>query len=229
MNEEDMTFENEEETKKKSSKKGLLIGLIVIVAIVIAVIAYIMFKEPESQKVIGKYKINFDNPVVIYIDEPLDIPVKLETKEKDTEEVKTTLTTEDDIISIKDGEFYGKSGSILIEPLSPGEASVDIVSSIGADKYSQVLTTKTMNVVVCPRFDDKLLQKKEIIVEKGSTRNISLNFSNNECYKYVTFTSENPYVLTATDEGEITGLNEGITTVSIYNGTETIQLIVNVV
>ena len=86
-----------------------------------------------------------------------------------------------------------------------------------------------MNVVVCPRFDDKLLQAKEITIEKGSTRNISLNFSNNECYKYVTFTSENPYVLTATDEGEITGLNEGITTVSIYNGTETIQLIVNVV
>ena len=209
------------------SKKNIII--VILIVIVVFIVGILILKEP-TKKNYGKYTVKTENPVVIYMDEPIDIPITIKGSKEYLEEVMTYISPRTgDIVEIPDDILSGNKDTILINPISAGEDTIDIVSSIGVDKYTQIVAKQKIHVIVCPKFDSSLLQEREFTITNNTSSSIKLNFNNKKCYKYITFQSDNENIASVDDNGVITAINKGKTAITIDNGTKTINLIVNVI
>lgn len=223
---DDTIYEEKKTNKKidipKLSNKTIII---IIIAIIVLIVIVLLLKDTKNETC----SIEIANPIVMYMDEPLDIPVKIKSSTTDTNEIMTFATpTTDEIITIEESDFTGSKGSFLIVPQQTGEEEIDIISSIGVDKYSKTLNTKQTKVIVCSKFDENLLHEKNILVRPNETSKLKLNFENDSCYKYITYESEDEQIATITNDGTITGITPGTTKIIISNGTEPIYVNVNV-
>ncbi len=224
---EDTIYEEENRTNKKidMSKLSNKTILIIIIAMIALIVVVLLLKDTKKETC----TIEIDNPIVMYMDEPLDIPVKIKSSTTDTNEIMTFATpSTDEIITIEESDFTGSKGSFLIVPQQTGEEELDIISSIGVDKYSKTLNTKQTKVIVCSKFDENLLTEKNILLRPNETSELKLNFENDSCFKYITYESEDEQIATITDDGTITGIAPGKTRIIISNGTEPIYVTVNI-
>ena len=221
---------NSIENKNKFYKKYLTIILIIIIlASAIAILIHLFSnKEPEPD-IEGKYSLEINDNIVIYMNETAIIPIELEGPDEYTKEAMTELiSNSDDMVILETEEFEGKKGSIPIKPLSMGQVDIDVYSTIGVDKYSRLLTNKTMHVIICNALTDNVLFNKQINIKKGKTETISLNFQNNNCFKHITYKSENPSIATVDTMGKITAIKKGKTSITISNQNNSVSLLVNV-
>lgn len=222
----DFNVENEKKDGDTSTFVKKII-IIAIIAIVLFVILLLLRNNTKNNS--NNYIIEFDAPSVIYIDEPIEIPVKLKGSTKDIGEITTSyFANNENIIELLDNEFYGKNGSVYIKPLSIGKDEITFVSTTGVDKYTKTLDKKTMHITVCPKFDENLISTKQITINKGTTTKLNINFGDEECSKIITYTSTNKYVASVSPYGEIKGESTGTAQIIISNGSNSITVTVNV-
>lgn len=214
-------------TKKsiKFNTKYILIGVLVL--ILVLGIVYLLFFNSSSN---SKYELEIDPPSIMYMEEPLDIPIKVLGKESKVDESITSFILGDEsIIELLETEFFGEEGSITITPVSPGKEKVHIMTTIGVDEKSKTLAEKDLNVVVCPKFDDNLLTEKNVTLQNGSTKSLDIDFGEDECSEIVTYDSTDTNIVTVDDNGIITGVNSGTASIRVFNGTTNIIVNITVV
>lgn len=225
MDNNDFNIGNENGVSKSIlNKKIVIIGIGVLI---ILVLLYLLFNNLANNKT---YYISYKTPSIMYMGEPLDIPVELKGSQKRINGVTTSFFSKSDgIVELPETEFYGENGSVLIMPLAPGEEDIVMVSTIGADKYNKVLATKTMHITVCPKFDTSLINQHEITLKKGYVKNLHINFGSKKCSEIVTYETDNSSVLSVTQEGVIRTLRVGKAKIIISNGSSIIEIVVNVI
>lgn len=207
---------------RKFNTKYILIGVLVL--ILIFGIVYFLLINPGSN---SKYELEIDPPSIMYMEEPLDIPIKvLGNKRRIEDSVTSFILRNDSIISLLETEFIGENGSITITPVAIGKDKVHIITTVGADEKSKTLVEKDLNVVVCPVFGDNLLSSKEVTLQRGSTSSLNIDFGEKECSEIVTYDSTDTNIVTVDDNGIITGINSGTASIRVFNGTT--NIIVNV-
>lgn len=220
-------IESEKEPNRFALSKKLLITVGIIIAIVIIVL-FILLNNNNTKK--NSYSLEIEAPSIMYIDEPLAISVKLNCLEKYTEKAQTSFfSTEENIIELPESDFYGKTGTIYITPLAPGKDKINVVSAIGVDKYSKELTKKAISITVCPKFDNSLINEKEITIKKGFIQNLNIEFGEKECSEIITYETDNSSILSVTQDGNVKGLTPGKAKIIISNGSNDIEVLVNVI
>lgn len=218
-------FYNEATIDKKKNKLLLNKNVLIIVIILVIIGLIILLYSLKG----NNYSLEVEAPSIMYIDEPLDISVKLNGSEKYKDEAETSFFSEDDtVIELLETEFYGESGFIPIKPLSIGRDKINIISTIGADKYNKTLASKTIPIIVCPKFDDSLLTTKMIYIKRGQTYNLNINFGEKECSEIITYESKNNKIAQVNSSGEIKGIFLGQTQIIIHNGSADIVVYVNI-
>lgn len=203
------------------------IVIIVIAITILLILIYMYFNNSSKDK---KCSIELKAPSIIYIDRPVDIPVKLKGLDKYTKDSMTSFFSDsDDVINLPENEFYGKEGSILIKPISIGEDNISIISTIGTDKYTKELNTKQIHITVCPKFDNGLIKEQEVSIKKGTVKSLNIDFGPIKCSEIITYESNNTNTASVDENGLVTGVNTGNTDIIISNGSNNIITSINVI
>ncbi len=221
--------------KKEQSKKSIRIGLdkktVIIITIIVTIIIVsgtLLLKESDKT-ITEKYTIEIDNPIIMYMNEPLDIPITVKGPKKNINEVMTFATSKtEEIVTVDDNDFAGSKGSVLIEPITIGEDDINIVSTTGADKYAQTVGKKKVRVIVCESFDDNLVTSKQMTLSIHSVSKPVLTFTNKNCYKYISYKIEDERIAEVHEDGTVVGLAVGKTTLTVDNVTNKIVININV-
>ena len=210
--------------KRIINKKNVVIILFIFT---ISLIGFLWFNKSSN---IDGYFIKFEAPSIIYVGEPVDILVELKGPDKYLNESTTSYYSEKEgIIYLPEDEFYGKNGSIFINPVSVGEDSISIASTIGADRYTKELATKTMQITVCPKFDNTLVKTQTIVIKKGFAQNLGIDFGPQKCSEIVTYKSSNPNIAVVSEDGIVSGKELGKTSIVVSNGSSNITIDVNII
>lgn len=221
----DFNIEYEEDNKKKIvlNKKTIIIITVIIAFIILMFL--VLNKKEEN-----KYSISVESPSIMYIDKPIGIEVKINGDTKNLELLETSAYLETEgIIELTESWFSGEKGLIQVKPLSLGKEKITISSTEGADKYIKELASKTINITVCPKFDDNLVLEKELTIKKGQTKAIDINFGDEECSLIALYESINPSIAKVDENGIVKGINYGRTLINITNGINNITIYVNVI
>lgn len=228
----DEFYPEESEVEKKGFNKKLLF-LIIGIVFVIALVLYFVLPKPgyvdyDYKK--AKYKISLEGPSVLFVDRPMNYLIKLKGSKQYIDDVVTSYYAKsDDVVELLEDEFYGSSGSVTITPLKEGEDDINIYSVLGVEGDSSEVAQKTMHVIVCPKFDNSLYDYKELSIVKGDIQDISIDFTNDNCKKPITYESSDTNVVTVDEDGMLTAKSVGSSEITVSNGVDTILLTVNVV
>ncbi len=158
---------------------------------------------------------------------------------------KATLTV-DEVVSVTPNNY---SGTLYYESSDNSIATVDSNGKVTALKYGDVTITITAvsktGLSTAPTFNDAVSVTCQVevcsesltidtgndndivVVEPGSTSNIELKyiFNDNTYESGFTFTSANTGVATVTNDGVVTGVGKGFTTITVKYGSEELATI----
>lgn len=228
MDNNDFYFGDNEavEVKKESlfkNKKIIVVSIVLFVCIIGFLIVSHVLKGDN-------YALNIESPSIIYLGEPIGIEVKLNGSDKYLDEAETVAFAEDDeIVDVDADGFYGEKGVIRVEPLSTGKSKIIFSTSVGADKYSKELANKTIDITVCPKLDESLIKQKQLVIRRGITQNLNIDFGDKECSSIITYESSNSRIVSVDENGNIKGLNSGLASVVVSNGLDKISVLAQVI
>jgi hypothetical protein len=203
--------------------------MVIVLIIIVLVALYFVFFHKEKHS--GSLKL--DNQIVLFMGEPLDIPIEVNASEEIMDDISTAYFSEsEDIVELSNESseefFFGTKGVIKVNPLSVGEDDISIVSTYGTDKYSEVLDTKNIHAIVYPKFDKNLLSKQIINLTQATIGRIDLNLTNNSCLKNIRYTSLNSSIASVDANGLVSGIKKGKALVKVSNGSNSFDVVVNV-
>lgn len=202
----------------------IIIILLVVIIIGMLIFVWIYFFNNEAKQ----YSIEVKDLYIMYVDKELSIPVKINGNKGNTNDVVTKFKTEsNEIIELDNEEFLEGKGHILVKSLSPGRDHINLTSYTIADLKVNVLDTKTIDVVVCPKLEEGLLSTKTINIRIGEGHNLGIK-SEEECLKLLRYKSNDVNIATVDKNGNIAGVNKGNTTIKISNGVSKVIVNINV-
>ncbi len=222
---DDIYYENDTPKGKIVLSKKVIV-IIVLIVTVLCVLLYFLFHDSDNETASMKLK----GTDVLYIGEPTNILIDLKGNAELLKAATTSFyAADDDVVYINSYEFYGKSGSMTLVPIETGEDNVYIYTTVGAESTTKTIADKVIHVTVCPKFTENLLSEKEIVLSKGETQDININFDNSKCLKRVSYTSLDEDIIDVDALGSITAHEVGNTNVVISNGVNSITLAVKVI
>ena len=119
----------------------------------------------------------------------------------------------------------GKKVEDTIIPISTGKFAL----YLDAELEDQKLETKEKQIVICKRFNESALQSNTITVEKGKQTLLNIDLgTDEECFQNISYQTSNNKI-TIDDKGIIKGTETGTTTLTISNGSNNINITVNVI
>ena len=226
-NNDEYYVEKIKKRKKLFSDKTVIVILVVVILATAIICSFLYFGKSSSYE---KAFFDIKGQTVMYVGESTDILVKLIGSSDSIKKSTTSYYADsDDVISVLSSDFYGKSGSITVTPLAEGEDDIHIYTTIGAQSNTKTIATEKIHVIVCPKFDENLLEEKEIVIKKGSSQSVSVSFANDKCSEIVSYSSDDDSIVSINGDAIITAVSTGTTNINIFNGVSTITLPVKVI
>ena len=176
----------------------------------------------------GKLKsININSPKIIYLGEKQDISAVA----KGSGNLSKTLfhfdTSNRSIVEIesKAGKTGKKVKNKLI-PITTGRFLLYVKAELKDQKIDQI----QQEVVICKKFNQDAIQRKNVLVVAGYKTKTSLFLGKDkECYENIVYSIEDDSIATVDKEGNISGLKSGQTKLTIYQDKEKVELEVKVI
>lgn len=205
-------------------------ALVVIAGIflVVFVIAFmVILSIVKSNKA---YTADIIIPDIVYMGETSNIHVLAkytgQTKpKKDVSSTESVFSTVDDkTLYILNDNIKGSSVVNTIIPIQEGRTFVNVTSKLDG----RTIGSAKKEVVVCPAFDESLVQVKRISVMNGSTYDLKIDFGEEECARGVTYSSSNEDIAKVDENGTVTGVKVGKSILTIRRGTRSISITIEV-
>ena len=196
----------------------VIIGFLLFIVLIAAFIFFVISKINAS------YKTTISIPNIIYMRESNKIKVEGKGRAKSDKLTTSFEVQNGDIAHIVDKSVTGSTTETTIIPLKEGKTTI-----IAKSKLKNRITANVKEeVVICPTFDEKLLDNSNITIQNNNKHELNIDFGEEECGKDVTYESNNQNIFTVDEKGVITANNIGEAELEIKKGSKSISLKVKV-
>ena len=194
----------------------LIIFVAFFLVILVAVIAVLVYVKKTNDS----YYADIIVPEVVYMGESSNVYVKVHGK-KDLDKTVTTFESENEnIVAFSNKKLEGKEAETIITPVQEGRVMVTAKSKLGSRKVADY----AREVVVCPAFNADLLLLKTISIIKDSTYTLPVDFGEVECSEDIEYISSDTNIMTVNENGTVTGVAPGTTTLIVKKGERSITI-----
>ena len=215
------------------NKNVIMLFLVVLAIVIVAIIVIAMLVSSYSKS----FKTNIIVPDVVYLGETATISAISEGKGNVSNTVATftskTIKSEEDkeygvdtkpALELMKDELKGEEIYNTLIPIQEGGVKITVKAKSGSHNMGKV----EKNVYVCPRFDAKLVSNGIISIKAGDELKNPINFGPGSCSKNIKYKSGNPEIFTVDKTGKITGLKQGVSTLTVTRGERVFSIPVEV-
>lgn len=202
----------------------VIAGIFLIVFVIVFMVVLSIVKSNKA------YTADIIIPDIVYMGETSNIHVLAkytgQTKpKKDITNTESVFSTDDNkTLYILNEKIKGSSPINTIIPIQEGRTVVNVTSKLDG----RTIGSAKKEVVVCPAFDNSLVQVKRISVMKGSVYDLKIDFGEEECARGVTYSSSNEDIAKVDENGSVTGVKVGKSILTMRRGTRSISITIEV-
>ncbi len=205
----------------QEEKKSFPIKLVLIIVCGVIIISLIVFYFITNSSKLESVLITSDD--VVYLDSSIDVSIKAVGKGNLDKTSYRISVDNSDVAFLDETTKVGSFTSFKLTGKSLGEFTLNISPSLKGKTINQ----QSKTIAVCNRLVEK---EKNMTIIVNKDQNLDLDIGESSlCYKNLSYTNFDEEIVSVSEDGFVTGLKKGSTTVDVSDGVSLYKVNIEVI